>query len=73
MPNLYIMWLCALPFVPSKVSVDAFILLYYKLLLAKLIQFVFGAKFADWYCRLISICSRALFVTSVCRLLSLRG
>ena len=42
--NLYIMWLSALRFVSGKVSVDAFSLLYSKLLMAKLSLFVFGAE-----------------------------
>ena len=57
MRYLYIVWFYALRFVTCKVSVFAFSLLYFKLSLAKLSLFVFGA----------------LFVTSVCRLLSLRG
>ena len=42
--NLYIMWLYALQFVTCKVSVDAFSLLYSKLLIAKLSLFVFVAE-----------------------------
>ena len=57
MDYLYIIWLNALRFVSCKVGVFAFSLLYFKLSFAKLSLFVFGA----------------LFVTSVCRLLSLRG
>ena len=38
------MCLCALRFVTRKVSVDAFSLLYSKLLIAKLSLFVFGAE-----------------------------
>ena len=57
MHNLHIMWLYALRFVTCKVSVDAFSLLYSKLLLAKLSLFVFGATFADWQWQFISICS----------------
>ena len=65
MHNLYIIFTC-------KVSVDAFSLLFSKLLLAKLCLFVFGAKFAAWHWQFISIRS-CLFVTSVCLLLSVRG
>ena len=52
------MWFYALRFVTCKVSVDAFSLLYSKLLLAKLSLFVFGgATFADLHWQFISICS----------------
>ena len=47
------MWLYALRFVTFKVSIDAFSLLYSKLILAKLSLFVFGATFADSHCNLI--------------------
>ena len=57
MHNLYIMWLYALRFVTCKVSVDALSLLYFKLLLAKLCLFVFGAYFAERHWQFISICS----------------
>ena len=40
------MWLYAVPFVSCKFNVDAFSLLYSKLLRAKLCVFVFGANFA---------------------------
>ena len=55
-----------------KVSVDAFSLLYSKLLLKKLGRFVFGFTFAKLHWQFISNVA-AIFVTSVCRLLSLRG
>ena len=48
MNNLYIMWLHALRFVTCS-GVDAFSLLYSKLLLAKLCSFVFRATFAEWH------------------------
>ena len=60
MHNLDIMWLYALRFDTRKFSVDAFSLLYYKLLLAKLCLFVFGATFAEWHWQFISICSCCL-------------
>ena len=62
----------AFQFVTCKVSVDAFSLLYPKLLLAKLCLFEFGATFAELYWQFISMVA-ALFVTSVCRWLSVRG
>ena len=68
------MALCFAVFVTCKVGVDAFSLLYSKLLLVKLSLFVFGATFAEWRWQFINICSiAALFVTSVCQLLSLSG
>ena len=50
------------------VGMDAFSFLDSKILLAKLSLFEFGAIFAEWPWQFISI-----FVTSVCRWLSLRG
>ena len=61
MHNLYILWLYALRFVTYKGSVDAFSLLYSKLLLAKLSLFVFGA---EWHWQFISICS--CFIRDYC-------
>ena len=55
---------CALQFATCKVSVDAFSLLYYKLLLAKLSLFVFGATFAEWFGNLL-VYLAAFFVTCV--------
>ena len=46
--------------------------LYSKLLLAKLSLFVFGATFAEWLGSLLAYVA-ALFVTSICRLLSWLG
>ena len=51
------MLLYALRFVISKLSVDAFSLLYSKLLHAKLSLFVFGAYFAESLWQVISIFS----------------
>ena len=51
------MWLNALRFVTCKVIVDAFSLLYSKLLLTKLSLFGFCAIFADSHGQFISICS----------------
>ena len=51
------MLLYALRFVISKLSVDAFSLLYSKLLHAKLSLFVFGAHFAESLWQVISIFS----------------
>ena len=58
------MWLYALRFNTCKVSVDAFSLLYSKLLHAKLSLFVFGATFAEWHWQVISICS--CFIRDLC-------
>ena len=44
-------------FFTCKVSVDAFSLLYFKLILKKLCLFVFGATFAEVRWQFISICS----------------
>ena len=63
--NLYIIWLYGFEFVTCKVSVDAFSLLYYKLLQAKLGLFVFGATLLNLISNLFYI---TLFVTSVFRL-----
>ena len=52
MHNLYTMWLYAFEFITGKVRVDAFSLLYSKLLHAKLCLFVFGATFAASHWRL---------------------
>ena len=72
MHYLYIMWLYALRFVTCKVCVDAFSLLYSKLLLANLYLFVFSATVVELHSQFISICS-SLFVTSFCGCLSVRG
>ena len=55
MHNLYIMWLYALRIAASKVSVDAFVLLYSKLLHAKLSLFVFDALFAELHWHVIKV------------------
>ena len=68
---LFIMWLYALRFISCKVSVDAFILLYSKLLLAKLSLFVCDVVLNSIGNLLAYLA--ALFVTIVCRLLSLTG
>ena len=73
MHNLYIMWLYALPFVTCKVDVNAFSLLYSKLLLAKLSLFEFGATFAELRGIFFKAYVAVLCVTNICRLLSLRG
>ena len=57
MHSLYIMWFYALRFATCKVSLNAYSLVYYKLLLAKLSLFVFGATFAELLWQFISICS----------------
>ena len=54
MHNLYVMWFYALQFVTYKVSVNAFSLLYSKLLIVKLSLFVFGVE-SHW--RFVSRCS----------------
>ena len=51
------MWLYALRFFSHEVSMDAFSLVYPKLLLATLSLFVFGATFAESRWQYISICS----------------
>ena len=60
MHNLYILWLYALQFLTCKVGMDAFSLLYSKLLLAKLSLFVFGITFAELLGQFIRI-SNCLF------------
>ena len=60
-----IMWLNALRLVSCKFSVDAFSLLYSKLLLAKLCLFVFCATFAEWHGNLLAYVA-ALFVFVGC-------
>ena len=72
MHNLYIMRLCSFQFISCKISVDAFSLIYSKLLLAKLCLFVFGDTFAASIGNLLAYVA-SLFVTSVCRLLTVRG
>ena len=69
MRNLYIMWPYVLRFILCKIIVDAFSWLYSKLLMAKLSVFVFGAESLGNSLAFVA----ALFVTSVCRLLSLSG
>ena len=54
---LYIMWFFALRFVRCKVSVDAFSLLYSKLLRAELSLFVVTVNFAESLSQVVSICS----------------
>ena len=56
----------------SKCGLDAFNLIYSNLLLAKLCLFVFGAILLHRIGNLLAYVA-ALFVTSVCRLLSIRG
>ena len=58
------MWLYAIRFVTFKVSVNAFSLLYSKLLHAKLSLFVFGAPFAELHWQVINICS--CFIPGYC-------
>ena len=72
MHNLYIIWLYALQFVTSKVSVDAFSLLYSKLLHAKLSVFVCSAILLSLIGKFLAYVA-VLLVTSDFRLLSLRG
>ena len=72
MHNLLIMWRYALRFVTCKVSVDAFSLFYSKLLSAKLSLFVMVRLLLNCIGKLLAYVA-ALFVTSVCKLLSLRG
>ena len=72
MHNSYLMWLCVLRFVTCKVSVDAFGLLFSKLLLAKLNLIFLVPLLLNCFGILIAYLA-ALFVTSVCRLLSLSG
>ena len=51
---------------------DAFSLLYSKLIPAKFCLLVFGVTFAEMFGNLLAFVA-ALFVTSVCRWLSVRG
>ena len=62
MQNLKNIWLYVLRFVTciKQVSVDAFSLLYSKLLLAELSQFVFGSTFVESHWQFFSI--RSCFV-----------
>ena len=72
MHNSYLMWFCALRFVTCKVSVDGFGLLFSKLLLAKLNLIFLVPLLLNWFGILLAYLA-ALFMTSVCRLLSLSG
>ena len=72
MHNLCIMWIYALRFVTCKVTVDAFSLLYSKLLLAKLSLFYVVPLLLNCFGNLLAYVA-ALFVTYVCRWLSVRG
>ena len=62
----------SLQFVTCESSVDAFSLLYSESLLVKLSLFLFGATFAELLGNLLAHVA-ALFLTSVCWLLSLHG
>ena len=55
MHNLYMVWFYALRFVTCNFSLDAFSLLYSKLLLAKISLFVFGFSFAESHWQFTSI------------------
>ena len=57
MHNSYIMWFVTLRFVSCKITVDAFSLLFFKLLIAKLCLSVVGATSAELHWLFISICS----------------
>ena len=67
MHNLYIMWLYVLLFVSCKVSVDAFSLLYFKLLIQIGVYLYLVLKCIGNLLAYVA----ALFVSSFCLLLNL--